>query len=290
MEKLRIEQFEALTKENFEEESKRLGRLHWEGNYDEVLPLADKIFEYRSEHGDRDAALVNYASNYYSAASRLWKEKKLKAAGSVGNYMNKALRALQERIESETKKQGGRKEGMIPVSLHGMTSSELDVTQTVYRRAAEIVDSVPLVKPLRELLVSKKKDPIRDFDAAALTAIRAGLKKVREERSAGQDVAPHTEIFLLAGAFDIAKRYGWERAADTYSAKMFKIAEKYPWPPKNINAEEVSKNPSKYGQAARVARYLRDVAREIGDDPAYQEFVKKAEAYAAHIPDQKAKL
>ncbi|MBI2121641.1 MAG: hypothetical protein HYT98_00820 [Candidatus Sungbacteria bacterium] len=290
MERPKLGQFEALTKENFEDAAKRLGRLNWEEKYDEALPLADRVFEFRSEHGDRDAALVNYASNYYSAASRLWKEKKVKAAGNVGMYMNKALRALQERIKREMEKQGGRKAGLIPVSLNGMTSSELDVMQTVYRRAAEVADSMPLVKPLRGLLVFKKNDPIRDFDAAALTAIRAGLKKVREERNAGQDVAPHTEIFLLAGAFDIAKRYGKEKASDTYSTKMSKLAEKYPWPTENTSAEEISKNMGKYGQAARVARCLRDISRRKGDIPKSQEFAQKAEVYAAYIPDQKAKL
>lgn len=290
MEKAKVEQFKIITTENFEAASEHLGRRIWEGDYGEALPLADKIFEFRGGEGDRDAALVQYASNYYSAASRLWKEKGAKVAVDVGKYMNTALRALQERIEKEIEKQGGRKDGMIPVSLDRITSSELDVMQAVYKRAAEMADHIPLLKPLRELLLEKEKDPVRDFDAAALLAIRAGLKKVREERGAGKEVRPHTEIFLYAGSFDIAKRYGWEKAAAGHAAKIFELAERYPWPPENVPPEGVSKRLSEYGQAARVARHLRDVARQIEDGVHAQEFGRKAEAYAAYIPDQKAKL
>lgn len=293
MEKPKLGQFEGVTKENFEEVSKRFSKLHWNGKYDEALPLVDKILEFRSKEGDRDRALIQYASSYYSAASRLWKEKRVKAAADVGRYMNTALRALEERLKKEMEKEGGRKGGMVPVSLKGMTSSELDVTQSVYRRAAEIADSIPLVKPLREFLVSKEKDPIRDFDAAALTAIRAGLKKVREERMAGKTVPPHTEIFLQTGAFDIATRYGRKKAAIRHATKVLQLAESFPWPPENTSSEEVSGSSEKlseYGQAARVARHLRDVAKKIGDEELAQEFARKAEAYTAHIPDQKAKL
>ena len=290
MESVKIEKFETLTKENFEAASQRLGRLTWKGNYKEALPLADKIFKFRSEQGDREAALVNYASNYYSAASRLLKERKLKASMDIGKYMNIALRALQERIEKEMEKQGGRRAGMIPVSLNNMTSSELDVMQAVYKRAAEMADHISLVKPLRELLVEKEKDPVRDFDAAALLAIRAGLKKVREERSAGKAVAPHTEIFLYTGAFDITKRYGWKENAASHAAKIFELAVSYPWPPENVSAEGISKRLSEYGQAARVARHLRDVARKTEDVAKAQEFGRKAEVYATYIPDQKTKL
>lgn len=290
MERAKVEQFETITTENFEAASKHLGRRIWEGAYGEALPLADKIFEFRGERGERDAALVQYASNYYSAASRLWKEKGMKATVDVGKYMNTALRALQKRIEKEMDKRGGRKDGMIPVSLDRMTSSELDVMQAVYKRAAEIADHIPLVKPLRELLLEKEKDPVRDFDAAALLAIRAGLKRVREERGARREVRPHTEIFLYAGVFDIAKRYGWEKAARLHAAKIFELAERYPWPSESVPLEDVSTRLSEYGQAARVARHLRDVARATEDSARAQEFGRKAEAYAAHIPDQKAKL
>ena len=290
MERAKIEQFKEITTENFEAASKHLGRLTWGGKYNEALPLADRVFEYRSEHGEKETALIQYASNYYSAASRVWKERGKKGAVDVGKYMNTALRSLQERIEGEMEKQGGKKDGMIPVSLDRMTSSELDVMQAVYKRAAEMADHIPLVKPLRQLLLKKEKDPVRDFDAAALLAIRAGLKKVREERSAGKKVRPHTEIFLYAGAFDIAKRYGWKEAAAGHAVKIFELAERYPWPPENVSSEDVSKRLSEYGQAARVARHLRDVARQIEDGARAQEFGRKAEAYAAYIPDQKAKL
>lgn len=289
-ERAEIEQFETITTENFEAASKRLGKLNWDGKHQEALPLADKIFKFRSGQGERDAALIQYASNYYSAASRLWKDGGMKAAVDVGKNMNTALRALQERIEKEMEKQGGRRAGMVPVSLGRMTSSELDVMQAVYKRAAEIADHIPLVKPLRGFLVAKEKDPVRDFDAAALLAIRAGLKKVREERSAGKAVPPHTEIFLYAGSFDIAKRYGWEKNAVSSAAKIFELAKSYPWPPENISSEDVLRRLSEYGQAARVARHLRDVARKIEDIAKVQEFGRKAEAYVAHIPDQKAKL
>ena len=290
MEKAKIEQFGIITTENFEAASKRLGKFIWEGTYSEALPLADKIFEFRSERGDRDPALVQYASNYYSAASRLWKEKGMKATVDVWKYMNTALRALQERIEKEMDKRGGRKNGMIPVSLDRMTSSELDVMQAVYRRAAEMADHIPLLKPLRELLLEKEKDPVRDFDAAALLAFRAGLKKVREEQYSEKEVRPHTEIFLYAGAFDIAKRYRWEKAAAGHAAKIFELAERYPWPPENVPPDDVSKQLSEYGQVARVARHLRDVARKTQYSAHAEEFGRKAEAYAAYIPDQKAKL
>ena len=291
MEGVKVEQFkEEITTENFEAVSRRLGKLNWEGNYAEALPLADQVFKFRSEHGDGDAALINYASNYYSAASRLWKEKGMKVAVDVGKHMNTALRALQERIEKEMEKQGGKKAGMIPVLLNRMTSSELDVMQTVYKRAAEMADSIPLIKPLRELLFKKEKDPIRDFDAAALLAIRAGLKKVREEKEAGKAVAPHTEIFLYSGAFDIAKRYGHKESAARHAVKVFKLAEKYPWPPENVSSEDVLKKMSEYGQAARIARHIRDVARKIENTAKDQEFGRKAEVYAVRIPDQKAKL
>ena len=290
MERAKIEQPETLTKENFEVASKRLGRLNWEGNYKEALPLADKIIMYRSEQGDREAALVNYASNYYSAASRLWKEKGMKAAIDVGKYMNTALRALQERIEKEMEKEGGRKGGMIPVSLKGMSSSELDVMQSVYKRAAEMAERIPLVKPLRQLVVKKENDPIRDFDAAALLAIRAGLKKVREEKAAGKIVPPHTEIFLHTGALEIAKRYGRNESLVIRAKKVFKLSETYPWPQEGVCSEEASLKLSEYGQAARVARYLRDVAKEVNDQSRSQEFGRKAEAYSTYIPDQKAKL
>lgn len=290
MERAKVEQFETITKENFEAASEYLGRRILEGAYGEALPLADKIFEFRGERGERDVALIQYASNYYSAASRLWKEKGTKAAVDVGKYMNTALRALQERIEKEMEKKGGRKDGMIPVSLDRMTSSELDVMQAVYKRAAEMADHIPLLRPLRELLISKEKDPVRDFDAAALFAIRAGIKKVREEEDAGREVRPHTEIFLYAGAFDIAKRYGWEKAARLHARKVFELAERYPWPPESVSSEDVSMRFGEYGQAARVARHLRDVARATKDSARTQEFGGKAEAYAAYIPDQKAKL
>jgi len=283
-------QAETITPENFESVSKRLGTLIWGGDYKEALPLADQILEFKSEQGERETALIRYASNYYSAASSLWKEKGMKSAVEVGKYMNTSLRALQERIEKEMEKQGGKKGGMIPVSLEGMTSSELDVTQAVYARAAEMADSIPLVKPLRQLLLKKEKDSVRDFDAAALLAIRAGLKKVREERSTGKKVAPHTEIFLRTGSFNIAKRYGWEKAAATRVARIFEIAETYPWPLEEISPKEVSERMSEYGQATRVARHLRDVARQAGDEARTQEFGRKAKAYAAYIPDQKVKL
>ena len=166
----KIEHLKRITSENIEVQSEHLGRLIWNGNYEEALPLADRIMEFRTATGDREKALTQYASNYYSAASRFWREKGIKAAPDVGKYMNTALRALQERVEIEMEKQGGRKEGMIPVSLGGMSPGELDVMQSVYRRAGEIADHVPLVKPLRQLLLSKEQDPIRDFDAAALLA------------------------------------------------------------------------------------------------------------------------
>src|SRR3989338_6862164 len=126
---LKKEGVDAITSENFETRKKQLSEQVWAGKYDEALPLADKMLEYRTEKGDRDAALVNYASNYYSAASRLWKEKGTKEIISVGEYMNTALRALQERLEKEIEAGGGKKEGMIPVSLNRMTASELDVMQ-----------------------------------------------------------------------------------------------------------------------------------------------------------------
>lgn len=47
MERAKIEQFKTITTENFEAASKHLGRITWEGNYNEALPLADKIFEFR---------------------------------------------------------------------------------------------------------------------------------------------------------------------------------------------------------------------------------------------------
>src|SRR3989344_5523070 len=230
MEKPKIEQFREITKENFEAASKRLGKLTWEGNYSEALPLADKVFEYRSGHGEKETALIQYASNYYSAASRVWKERGKKGAVDVGKYMNTALRSLQERIEGEMKKQGGKKDGMIPVSLDGLTSSELDVMQAIYRRAGEMADQIPLVKPLRQLLLQKEKDPVRDFDAAALLAIRAGMKKVSEERAEGKSVPLHTDVFLYTGAFDIARKYGWKEAASTRAAKIFELAGSYPLP------------------------------------------------------------
>lgn len=275
----------SITTENFETQSERLSTSIWNGDYKVALPLADKIMEFRTAHGEREGALTQYASNYYSAASRFWKEKGMKAAPEVGKYMNTALHALQERVEIEVEKQGGRKEGMIPVSLGGMSSSELDVMQSVYRRAGEMADRLPLVKPLRQLLLSKEQDPVRDFDAAALLAIRAGLKKIDEEKTAGKSVAPEAEIFLQTGSFNIAKRYGWEDAAKTRAAKILELAQDYPWPP-----ESDSENLSKHGQAARVARHLRDVARQISDEAHEREFAAKAEMYAAHVPDQKAKL
>ena len=102
-------QAETITPENFESVSKRLGTLIWGGDYKEALPLADQILEFKSEQGERETALIRYASNYYSAASSLWKEKGMKSAVEVGKYMNTSLRALQERIEKEMEKQGGKK-------------------------------------------------------------------------------------------------------------------------------------------------------------------------------------
>ncbi|MBI4114233.1 MAG: hypothetical protein HY445_00125, partial [Candidatus Niyogibacteria bacterium] len=48
MERAKREQFKEITTENFETASKHLGRITWEGNYNEALPLADKILEFRS--------------------------------------------------------------------------------------------------------------------------------------------------------------------------------------------------------------------------------------------------
>lgn len=290
MEKLKVtEQPKAITHDNFGFVSELLGKYIWNGNYKEALPLADKILNFQSEHGERDSALTQYASNYYSAASRFWKEKGMKGAPEVGKYMNTALRALQERIEKEMEKQGGKKRGMIPVSLDALTSSELDVMQTVYRRAGEMADRIPLIKPLRQLVLSKEKDPVRDFDAAALLAIRTGLKKAREEKEAGEEVSPETEIFLQTGSFDIAKRYGWEERATARAAKIFELSKTYPWPLEDVSSEEVSKKMSEYGQAARVARHLRDIAHQSGDTVRAEEFEVKMRAYAKYVPDQKAK-
>jgi hypothetical protein len=293
---------EVVTTDNFGVVSERLKTLIWQGNYKEALPLSDKVLEFQTKRGERDSALIQYASNYYAAAVRVWKEKGMRGAKEVGKYMNTALRALQERIENEIErerikkkeeeeieKQEGQKRGMIPVSLDALTSSELDVMQTVYRRAGEMADRIPLVKPLRQLVLSKESDPIRDFDAAALLAIRAGLKKVRAEKSGGIEPSPETEIFLRIGLFDIAKRYGWEGRARSRATEILNLAEIYPWPP-DMSPEEVSRDMSAYGQAARVARHLRDIARQVGDDMRIQEFERKAQKYAAHIPDQKAKL
>src|SRR3989344_5435593 len=60
-----------ITPENFESVSKRLGTLIWGGDYKEALPIADQILEFKSKQGEseREAALIRYASNYYSAAS-----------------------------------------------------------------------------------------------------------------------------------------------------------------------------------------------------------------------------
>ncbi len=214
----------------------------------------------------------------------------MKAAPSVGKYMNTALRSLQERVGVEIEKQGGRKDGMTPVSLDALTADQLDVMQIVYRKAGEMADRIPLVKPLRELLLSKEQDPVRDFDAAALLAIRAGFKKVEATKESDEPAAPHTEIFLRGGAFDIAKKYGWKDQAATRAQKLFELGDVYPWPPEDISAEEVSGRLSEYGQAARVARHLRDIAKAMGDEARAEEFGKKAEVFAAHIPDQKAKL
>ncbi|GEM_PF-4381232 len=271
--------------ENFEARRKQLSERMWSGEYDEALPLADKMLEYRTEQGDRDAALVNYASNYYSVASRLWKEKGAKEIASVGGHMNTALRALQERLEKEIEAGGGKKEGMIPVSLNRMTASELDVMQVVYRKAAVIADKVPLVKPMRTLLLSKENDKVRDWDAAALLSIRAGLNKVRDAEKSGKPEPPHTEIFLRIGAFEIAKRYGWDNDAQTRAKKIFELAERYPWPSKEEKSDK-----SVYGQAARVARQLRDVARTTDDKEKAAEYEEKAKSYSEEVPDQKAKL
>ena len=75
---------EKITEESFESENQRLSRLIWEGSYQEALPLADQILEFRTAQGDRVPALVQHASNYYSAATRSWKEKGMKAAPEVG--------------------------------------------------------------------------------------------------------------------------------------------------------------------------------------------------------------
>ncbi len=283
------ERFAAVTSENFEAASVELTKLVWNGDYKKALPLADRIFAYRSERGDRDAALVNCASNYYSAASRLWKEGGVKTGIEVGKYMNTSLRALQERIERELEKQGGKKDGMIPVSLDGMSANQLDVMQTVYRQAGEMADRIPLIKPLRQLL-SKEKDPVRDFDAAALIAIRAGLKHVDAAKETGKVVAPHTEIFLRGGAFDIAQRYGWKDQSTARAQKLFSLGDAYPWPPEDASPHDISQRIDEYGQAARVARHLRDIARAMKEGGRAEEFGKKAEMYAAHISDQKAKL
>jgi hypothetical protein len=286
----RRESVPHITSENFEMESSRLSNLVWGGNYAEALPLADGVLKFRTEHGDREPALIQYASNYYSAASRVWRERGMKAALEVGRLMNTALRALQERVEQEIEKQGGRKDGMIPVSLDGLSSSQLDVMQSVYRRAGEMSDRLPLVRPLRQLLLSKEKDPVRDFDVAALLAIRAGLKKVRAEKKDEQKVAPESELFLETGSFEIARRYGWEETADARAKKIFELAQTYPWPPEEVSSETAFEEISKYGQAARVARHVRDVARQAGDEARAQEFAAKAENYAVYVPDQKAKL
>ena len=277
---LKKESADAITPENFETLKKQLSEQVWAGKYDKALPLADEMLKYRTENGDRDAALVNYASNYYSAASRLWKEKGTKEIVSVGKYMNTALRALQERLEKEIEIGGGKKAGMIPVSLDRMIASELDVMQAVYRKAAVIADKVPLVKPMRQLLLSKENDKVRDWDAAALLSIRAGLNKVREARESEKPEAPHTEIFLRIGAFEIAKRYGWNKDAKTRANKVFELAKEYPWPSKkNVN-----------GQDVRVARQLRDVALAIDDKERAIEYEKRAKLYAEKVPDKKAKL
>lgn len=278
-------QRENITEENIETMRKQMGALIWNGDYEHALPLADEIFEYYKNTGEIDSVLIQRASVYYSAASRVWKEKGTKGLIEVGKYMNTALRSLQERIETEIEKEGGKKEGMIPVSLDGFGAGELDVTQAVYRRAAELADKVPLIKPLRQLLLAKEQDPIREFDAAALLAIRAGLKKVRQENT-----SPYTEIFLLSGAFDIAKKYHWEEIATTRAEKIFELAETFLWPSEEGFGEETPNKLSEYGQAARVARHLRDVARQVHDDIKADIFGRKAELYAAYVPDQKAKL
>ncbi len=276
---------ETVTEQTIAEDAKRLNELTWKGDYERALPLADAILQFRTESGEREAALVQYASSYYSAASRLWKDSGVKAAPKVGARMNTALRALQERVEDELQKQGGKKEGLVPVSLDALPASELDVMQAVYRRAGEMADSVPLVKPLREMLLTKEQDPVRDFDAAALLAIRAGLKKAKEGTE-----APHTEIFLLGGAFAIAKRYGWEGIAQTRAERLFALAERYPWPPESLTPEETDAHLAVYGQAARVARHAREVARALGDAERASEYEEKARTYAAFVPDQQSKL
>lgn len=277
-----------ITDENYKETHSRLNNLIWDGKYDEALPLADKVFEYLSNNGGGDKAIIMRASNYYSAASRLWKEDKVKASVPVGKYMNTALRALENRIKTEIEKQGGEKEGMIAVSLNSMSADELDVMQTVYRRAGEMADKVPLVKPMRELLLKKEDDPIRDFDAAALTAIRAGLKKSKETEDV-QKGDGHTEIFLLCGAFDIAMKYDWDGSVKQRAEKIFELADAYDWPEIEDGAESEN-DKSGFGQAARVARHVSEVAAKVGDEERLEKFQALAKKFAELVPDQKAKL
>jgi len=277
------EKADAVTPENFEAHKKQLSDQIWSGEYSGALPLADRLLEYRTEKGDRNAALVNYASNYYSAASKLWKEGGVKNLPSVGKYMNTALHALQERLEKEIESGGGKKKGMIPVSLNGMSASELDVMQAIYRRAAVIADKVPLVKPIRQLLLSKDSDKVRDWDAAALLSIRAGLNKVREAKKTGKPGASHTEIFLTIGSFEIADRYGWKRDAESRAGKIFELADKYPWPSEKGFKEKSNSEQHEYRQAIRVARQLEDVAKTLDDEERIKEFREKTKAYLENI-------
>ena len=292
-------QFDTVTPENYEAASQELSRLTWEGDYDKALPLADKLLAHRTERGERDTALVSHASTYYSAASRIWSERKtrgtFKSLWGAGKAMLTALRSLDERIGSEERKQGGpRNDGSIP-SLDGMSVDELDVTQTVYRRAGEVVHAVskkiPIVNSIVQFFApTRTGNFVRDCDTVAVHAIDTGLKKIDAAKAAGETVVPHTEIFLNGGALEIATRHGQVDQVAARSQKILELGGQYPWPPLDASADYVAGHMTDFGQAVRVARKLADAARAVGDTAKAEEYESIARQYAQFVPDQKAKL
>jgi hypothetical protein len=282
------QQFEVITAENYEAASREVSRLVWSGEYDAALPIADKILAYRTEIGERTAALIPYASIYYSAATHAWVKKDIR---KVGMCMMRAIHTLDERVRIEEEGQGGpKKDGSLP-SLEGLTANELDVLQAVYGRAAEVAHKYPLVNSVIQIVYGKTRtgDFARDCDAVASQAISAGLKKVADAKERGEDIVPHTEIFLLSGAVAIALRQDRYEEAHQLAVRMLDLGDSYPWPPLS---DEVPEDPAllaTYGQAKRVADKLREAAHLFGYSEVSRTYKMRAGAYAELVPDQKVK-
>lgn len=294
-------EFETITPENFEAASQELSRRVWNGEYATALPLADKILAYRTEIGEREAALIPYATTYYSAATHFlgkadqFAEQKRRSkekwnfndslqftsnALTGARHLYTALRTMHERVSIEKQKQSETHKDSTSY-VQGFTPDQLDVIQSVYGTSAALAHRVTR---------GRLKFLHKPWDTIALQAVHAGLDKIQIAKKEGGSPEPHTEILLHYGAVKAEMRQGNTENATAHAQHMLKLGEHYPWPALGTEVPEDPALLTAYGQASRVARKLAEAAAAVGDTHHAEKYAELAAAYAALAPDQKTKL